>query len=277
MLPPGGYPEAVASNTRATDSRDLGGPLKPWQRVGREIDLPVGTAVWVLIAHVLTILVPLLLVAAVAEHDTYLDTVLDRPALLYVSAGLFIVGSVCESAQNTLDRWYLTGTPPSLLDMLFNSLIVLALAFQVLAAVGDVGWVWPAALVIAALFPVAYLMGWPTPPIQAVLGLAAAVLIYQALDQPVVFFSLVTVFFTLYFLDILIKTHQQVMHGFTTLVNAFSVVALVAAISWAATGQQGWSWVIVIAVAVLAIGAAVVVRPWLLRLPPTLRRSEPAG
>jgi len=264
----------VASNTRATDAHDLGEPLKPWQRVGREIDLPVATAVWVLIAHVLTILVPLWLVAAVAQHIDYLETVLDRPSLLYVSAGLFVVASVCESAQNTLDRWYLTGTPPSLLDMLFNSFIVLGLAFQVLAAVGDTGWVWPAALLLAALFPVAYLMGWPTPPIQAVLGLAAAVLIYRALDQPVVFFSLVTVFFTLFFLDVLIKTRQQVMHGFTTLVNAFSVVALVAAIGWAAGGEQGWSWVIVVVVAVALVGVAVLLRPWLLRLPATPRRAD---
>jgi hypothetical protein len=253
------------------------GALRPWQRVAREIDLPFATAAWVLIAHLLTILAPLLLVVAVADHRGFLDGVLDRPSLLYVSAGLLVVASVCESAQNTLDRWYLTGAPPSLLDMLFNSLIVFALAFQVLAAVGDAGWVWPTALALATLFPIGYLMGWPTPPLQAVLGLAATITLYRAFDQPVIFFSLVTVFFTLFFFDVLLRTLQQVMHGFTTLVNAFSVVALVAAIDWAARGSHGWSWIETIAVAVVLVGLTLALRPRLLKLPPTPRKYQDAS
>ncbi len=252
-------------------------PGKPWQRVSREIDLPPRTAVWVLTAHLLTILVPLVLVMSVASNVDYLDTVLDQPELLYVVAGLFIVASVCESAQNTLDRWYLTGTPPSLLDCLFNSLIVLALAFQILAVVGDTTWVWPVALIGALLFPVAYLMGWLTPPIQAVMGLVSAVLLYRALEQPVVFISLVTVFFTLFFLDVLLRTRQQVMHGFTTLVNAFSVAAVAAAIYWAAEGDAGWSWAVVVGLTVVLVASAFALRPWLLRLPPTPRRKPAPG
>jgi hypothetical protein len=252
-------------------------PSKPWQRVAREIDLPPRTAVWVLTAHLLTILVPLVLVMAVASNIDFLDTVMDQPELLYVAAGLFIVASVCESAQNTLDRWYLTGTPPSMLDLLFNSLIVLALALQILAVVGDTTWVWPVALIGALLFPVAYLMGWPTPPIQAVMGLASAVLLYRVLDQPVVFITLVTVFFTLFFLDILLRTMQQVMHGFTTLVNAFSVASVAAAIYWAAEGDAGWSWPVVIGLTAALVALAFALRPWLLRLPPTPRRKPVPG
>ncbi len=60
------------------------------------------------------------------------------------------------------------------------------------------------------------------------MGLASAVLLYRALEQPVVFITLVTVFFTLFFLDVLLRTRQQVMHGFTSLVNAFSVAAVAA-------------------------------------------------
>lgn len=252
-------------------------PRKPWQRVSCEIDLPPRTATWVLTAHLLTILVPLVLVMAVVSNIDYLRTVLDRPELLYVAAGLFVVASVAESAQNTLDRWYLTGTPPSMLDLIFNSLIVLALAMQVLAAVGDTTWVWPVALVAALLFPLAYLMGWPTPPIQAVLGLASAVVLYRALDQPVVFITLVTVFFTLFFLDVLLRTQQQVMHGFTTLVNAFSVASVAAAIYWAADGDAGWSWWVVVGLTVGLVAVAFAVRPWLLRLPPTPRRKPIPG
>ena len=249
--------------------------IKPWQRVSREIDLPMPTAIWVLTAHVLTILVPLVQVVVVNQHFAYLSSVLDKPELLYVSAGLFIVASVCESAQNTLDRWYLTGVPPSLLDWLFSSMIVYGLAFQVLAAVGNTGWTWPATLAIATLFPIAYLLGLPTPPVQAVVGLAAGVVIFQALNQPVVFFSLVTVFMTLFCLDILLKTKQQVMHGFTTLVNAFSVVALCAGIIWAANDDKGMSWPVLIGISVVIVGGLLALRPQLLKLPETPRTKEP--
>jgi hypothetical protein len=262
------YPVGVDTSTPSP-------AIRPWQRVSREIDLPVPTAIWVLTAHVLTILVPLVQVAVVNQHYTYLSNVLDKPELLYVSAGLFLVASVCESAQNTLDRWYLTGVPPSLLDWLFSSMIVYGLALQVLAAVGNTAWTWPATLAIATLFPIAYLLGLPTPPIQAVLGLAAGVVIYQALNQPVVFFSLVTVFMTLFFLDVLLKTKQQVMHGFTTLVNAFSVVALCAAIIWAANDDKGMSWPVLIGIAVVIVGGLVGLRPQLLKLPETPRAKEP--
>jgi len=250
--------------------------LKPWQRVALEVDLPPRTAAWVLIAHVLTILAPILLIVSVSDHVDYLETVLDRPTLLYVTAGLFIVASVAESAQNTLDRWYLTAVPPTLLDLIFASCVIFGIAFQVLAVAGDVAWIWPAVLAVAGLFPVVYLMGWPTPPFQAVLGVASAVLLYRALDQPIVIFSLITVFFTLYFLDILLKTRQQVMHGFTTFVNAFSVVAIFAAISWAASNEDGWSWPVVVVLAIVLIGGAFAIRPALLRLPATPRRDVAA-
>ena len=256
------------------DSSTPSTAIKPWQRVSREIDLPPATAVWVLSAHVITILIPLLQVVVVNQHFAYLSSVLDKPGLLYLSAGLFLVASVCESAQNTLDRWYLTGVPPSLLDWLFSSMIVYGLAFQVLAAVGNTGWIWPVTLLVATLFPIAYLLGLPTPPVQAVVGLAAGVVIYQALNQPIVFFSLVTVFMTLFFLDIMLKTMQQVMHGFTTIVNSLSVVSLCAAIIWAANGQKGWTWLEFIVVSVIIIGALLAARPKLLKLPATPRTKE---
>ena len=92
--------------------------------------------------------------------------------LLFVAAGCFIAGSICESAQNTLDRWYLTGTPPSLLDLLFNTLIVAGLAAQILS-VSDSPWAWLAPVAVVA-YAASYLAGWPTPPWQALAGVAAA-------------------------------------------------------------------------------------------------------
>jgi uncharacterized membrane protein YhhN len=73
----------------------------------------------------------------------------------------------------------------------------------------------------------------------------------------------------------LLKTKQQVMHGFTTLVNAFSVVALCAAIIWAANDDKGMSWPVLIGIAVVIVGGLLVLRPQLLKLPETPRAKEP--
>lgn len=247
--------------------------VMPLRRIGKEIDLPWPTAVWVLTVHILTILSPILVIVVVSANRAYLDGVLDRPELLYVSAVLLIVASVCESAQNTLDRWYLIGTPPTLLDFLFQSLVMLALAVNIIAVEGDRAWVWWLALAGAAAFSLAYLMGWPTPPLQTVLGVASAYLLYRALDQPVVILGLITVYLTLYFLHILLRTQQQVMHGFVTGINAVGLMATVIAIRWSANGE-GMSWPLVIAIALIVVGATMSLRPALLRLSPTPHKDE---
>ena len=255
-------------------STPVGQSAAPWHRISQEIDLPILTATWVLTAHVLTILSPVLLIAAVASNRGYLDRVLDRPDLLYVGGVVLIVASVCESAQNTLDKWYLVGTPPSLLDFLFNSLVVLSLAINVIAVAGASGWVWGVALAGAFAFSLAYLVGWPTPPIQAALGLASAYLLSRALSQPVIILGLTSVFLTLYFLDILIRTRQQVMHGFVTLINAVGLMATVIAIVWSAN-HEGMSWPVVIGLGLVIVGGAFVLRPVLLRLGATPHKQLP--
>jgi hypothetical protein len=255
-------------------SADVTGPTGlPWRRIRAEVDLPTGTALWVLSAHVLTIVSPLLLIAVVVPRQDELGSLLDAPGWLYVAAACFIAGSICESAQNTLDRWYLTGVPPTLLDLCFNVLIVAGLGAQILAVSGGQWWAWALALAAIVGFKGAYLWGKPTAPFQAVAGIVAAILLVRALDQSVVLLSLVTVFLTLYFLDVLLRTGQQAMHGFVTLVNAGSVVALSAAVVWGVEGG-GWSWVSTLSFAAIVVVIALVLRPWLVRLPRTPRRSE---
>ena len=85
-----------------------------------------------------------------------------RPA----GASMLVVASVAESAQNTLDRWYLTAVPRTLLDAVFSTLVIAYLAVTVVAVWG---WAWalPAALAVMA-FLALYLLGWPVEPVQAV-------------------------------------------------------------------------------------------------------------
>jgi hypothetical protein len=246
---------------------------RPWQRIRSEIDLPAATAWWVLTAHVLTILSPLVLIGYVAENAAELDSLLERPWLLIASAVILIVASVAESAQNTLDRWYLTGVPPSLLDFVFTTLVGAALACQTLAVYGDTGWMWAVMWGLVALLAAAYLLGVAVQPFQALLGVTGAGAVYAATGDPIVWATLLTVFATVFFLSILLATRQQVMHGFTTLVNAASIVFIVVALRGGITGDTV-SWLQVGGPSLAVVGVLLVARPRLLRLPPTPRRDE---
>jgi hypothetical protein len=243
---------------------------KPYQLIRREIDLPPLTAIWVLTAHLLTILSPLVMIAAIINHADYLQTVMYSPLLLLWAAGLFVAASIFETAQNTFDRWYLTGAPPALCDLLFNSLLVAALGLSALAYAGDIVWLWWLMIAAMVFFPLAYLLALPTPPFLAITGLAAALAGYRALQDPVIFFSLLSTFLTLFFLSILIKTRNQVMHGFTTIVNAVGLMATPLAIHQAATQTQA-SWLLVVVVSVLVIAVCLLLRKSLLRLSATPR------
>jgi hypothetical protein len=49
---------------------------KPYQRIRYEIDLPPLTAMWVLGAHLFTMLSPLVMIAAILEHYAFLQFVM---------------------------------------------------------------------------------------------------------------------------------------------------------------------------------------------------------
>lgn len=241
-----------------------------WRSVRQEVDLPASTAVWVLTAHVLTILSPVVVIWALLSHPAVVADRVAEPWLLYVGACVLVVASVAESAQNTLDRWYLLGTPPSLLDLVFNSLVVTFLALTVVAVWGY-SWAVPGLLAVVA-FVALYLLGGPTQVVQAVAGLGSALALYSAFRDPVVFLSLVAVFLTLFCLDVLLRTRQQAMHGFVTLVNVIGLLAIASAIRGAAAGTP-WSWSVTVAVGALAVVVPVALRPRLLALPATPRRA----
>lgn len=243
----------------------------PWRAMRAEIDLPARTAVWVLTAHVLTILAPLLVIAVVAAEWETVAARTEVPWLLYAGASMLVVASVAESAQNTLDRWYLTAVPRTLLDAVFSTLVI---AYLVATVVAVWGWDWllPGVVVLVA-FIVLYLLGGPIEPVQTVAGVASVTALWRAFDDPVVVLSLLAVFLTVFFLDILLRTLQQAMHGFVTLVNAVGLLGVVLAVRDAADGTA-WAWWQVILLSVLTIASVLALRPRLLRLPATPRRAQ---
>jgi hypothetical protein len=149
-------------------------------------------------------------------------------------------------------------------------LLVVALGLSALAYAGNSDLLWWLMLATMLVFPLAYLFGLPGAPFLAINGIASTVAAFYALNNPVVFYSLLGTFLTLFFLSILLKTRNQVMHGFTTIVNALGLLATPLAIHQAATNSAS-SWLWVVASSVVVILVCLVVRKRLLLLPPTPR------
>ena len=247
-------------------------PKQPWQQMALEIDLPVGVAWWVLLAHLLTILAPLSIVWAVANQWEFLQQQIDMPVLLYATAGLMIAGSILESAQNTFDRWYLTDAPPSVCDFLFHSLITLSLACLALACYGIQIWLWFVMAAGCAGFMLCYLKGWNDGPVRGPIALIAALSFYFSFNDPIIFIQFLAVYLTIYFFGILLSTHNQVMHGFTTIVNAFSALAVAIGIENAAQGVAT-PWWLLIAVVIVVVAVSLVLKKPLMALPATPRKT----
>ena len=117
------------------------------QSVRAQIDLPAPVAVWVLAAHAIALLTPLLLLWAVHANWGYVAAQAAVPGLFYVAVALMVAGAAFEIGQNTADRWYLEkgmGSTDStaLADFLFylcNCLGTLALIAGCITSRGPAG------------------------------------------------------------------------------------------------------------------------------------------
>lgn len=234
------------------------------------VDLPLSTAIWVLSAHLLTVISPLVVIWACQQNWQHLSTALFSPTLLVCSAVALILASGFESAQNAAQRWYLTEIPKTWFDWLFNCLITTSLAFNVVASAGQWSATWIICSAAVLLYAISYLRDWPTAPYQGLLGGASTLALFFALGDPIVFLQLVTVFLTLFFLDILLQTQAQSMHGFTTMVNGVGLMCIPIAISNSAAGTAT-PWIIVLGLAGISIVAALLSRKSLLLLEATQR------
>jgi hypothetical protein len=246
-------------------------PATARQRIAAQIDLPAGVAAWVLTAHALALLSPIVLMWQVHRHAAALDGVLAHPFLLHVAAACFLLGSAFEIAQNTADRWYYEGPYPAFSDLLFNFFVAAGLGFLALSVRVDAAVV---VLVLLALpaFVGLYLTGRVPYPAMGVLGLLAVGLLLHALGDPAV--VLLLAFATglnLYLLSLIVRTRAQSLHGGIALCNGLGLLAVPAAIEGGVTGTPtSWALVLGLLAAVLVIGATA--WPRLCRLAATPRR-----
>lgn len=241
----------------------------------RQIDLPGPVAMWVLTAHAFTLAAPFVVIAVVWRRRDHLIGVVDHPSLLLIAAALLLGGSVFEAAQNTEDTWYYTGPRPAFADAAFTLLITAGLGTLAIAAAGDSSWPWATAGVALVLAAVLYQSGRPGFPALAIAGVAATVALYEALDQPVVILLLLaTGFLNAYFLEAVVRTHAQSLHGAIALSNGVGLLVVAYALQASGTGNRfGWVPVLVIAGSVVGLGA--VAWPTLRTLSPTPRPSAP--
>ena len=237
--------------------------------------MPLGTAIWVLGAHVLTLLAPIILLWSVMHYEQDLEQIMYAPQWLYGSVICMMIASAFEAADNSFDRWYLTGLPPSQCDFMFSVGICLSMAFTILACVGQIISVVVSGFVLVAVFAYLYLIDGPKEAPRTILGLGSTIALYWVTGDPIVFLAFVATFLTIYFFSILCATLCQAMHGFTTIVNAFGMLCIPWAFYNVSSGRST-SEMFVIAVATSIVGVAILVKPRLMRLKATPRK-EPAN
>lgn len=269
---------AVAVNLRAK-TPPVPDRVRAIERIASEVDLPFFVGLWVLAAHALTMLSPLLLMWVATTHAEYLAPRSAHPLLWYVGAAVMMVGSALEIAQNTFDRWYLTADTgsallPTLVDCMFYTIICIGLLL-VGMAVDDTPWL--VALMVCATLgtPILYLLDVPHHGMSGLLGAIVTFILYRHFGDPSVFLFVVVGGSTGYFFALLLKTESQALHGFTAIVNGVGTAIVAWSIHQSALGTPA-SWLsVAIAVALYGglLGAAY---PALSKLEPTKRRAAQA-
>ena len=234
-----------------------------------EIHLPTGMAAWVICAHILTLLSPLLLVLAVVHHWEFVQSKTFAPSLFYIAVGLMMASSAFEIAQNTIDKWYLTqecasANGTSLCDFLFYAFLVAAMGLIAIACFGQFWWIWAIGLGALVAFCWLYLTDKTPFPALGVAGLLSTASLYFAFGDPLVFLQIVASQLTLLFFAALLATGAQWLHGFTTGANAVGIVFVAWAVHNSAMGTPK-SWPFAIVTGLVLGGGVLVLRPFMLK------------
>ena len=209
----------------------------------RSTGLPAGTAIWVLGAHLVAALCPLLMLAVVQQNMAYLETVMHIPTLLYLAALMMMLGGAFEIAQNSFEHhWYNTGEKPGYFDTVFGTMACLAMATMIVACFGRHPWVLALSYFTAAAYPILHRHDFGRDMARAALGIGLVIAMYYSLGDPVVFLSFNTVFLTIYFYELLQKTRAQFFHGFVAVTSAVGMLTIPVAIYNGANGLSVDAW-----------------------------------
>jgi len=211
-----------------------------------QIQLPRAVAAWVLSAHAYALLIPLLLLPVLAGNSEFVWLKADYPVMFYVAIGLMMAGSAFEIAQNTFDNWYLTAdvasaNGSSLCDMLFFWFVIASQTAILIACKGSLLWLSIPAVVITLVYPWFYLNKRFAFVPLALVGSVASAVTWWAFGEPVLLLQLLLPAVTMFFFGLLLKTGNQVLHGFTTMAASSGVVILCWGIQrGGAVASDGW-------------------------------------
>ena len=247
----------------------------PARTVLSEIQIRGPEAVWVLLAHLYALLVPIVLVLVTHHHWDYLAATTHDPFLFYIAAVLMTIGSTFEVAQNAIDKWYLTPETGSangvgFCDMLAFWFFLAGQALIALGLAGDAWWVIAIATLAVVSFPASYLMQVQPFAASGVVGILVAVLGYRAFGDPVIFLPIFLGFVTVVFFNALLETGAQVLHGLTTVAASSGIWFFRWAVENGDAGAPN-SWWFAGAILVVGAGLVVAIRPRMLKLPPSER------
>lgn len=251
---------------------------RPYHYLCDEIDIPLSVAVWVLFAHSVVVLSPLYLMWVVYQNWDYLLAHTHNPHFFYLAAGLFFCSSPFEVAQNTVDKWYLTedsgsGNGVGFCDFLFWLFIISGMVALTVAAYGGNSWLVYIASSAIVIYPFLYLLDGIPYPALGLAGLPAAIAMYLAFGDPMMFFLLLSPAVLVYFLTALFITGNQSLHGFVTLAGGAGLIIATWLISYCAKNPvHGWFEFVACLVVLVVLGF--IGRPAIKRLPKTQRRSE---
>jgi hypothetical protein len=240
-----------------------------------DIQLPIATAVWVLGAHLYALLVPLVFLLAVYHHWDFLAVNSTYPVLFYFSISAMTAGIAFELAQNAFDRWYLvpecgSAEGTGFCDFLSFWLFMLSQVMILIAFQGQYFWVLLPAVAAVFVFPLLYIRQSGYFGLIGVVGLSAAVAAYLRLGDPVVFLQLLMSSLTMLFFGALLKSGNQVLHGFTTVAATSGPLFLAWGIHGGASDSPQ-SWLFVLLTAFSAIAITALLKNRLAALPATVR------
>jgi hypothetical protein len=242
------------------------------QQLREEFDLPVPTAVWVVITHFFVLACPLALIWAVDAYGDLLAQPLANATLIKLASAVYIGATAFEVAQNSADRWYLTEATRSVADLFFNSFMTVAFCMYTIGFYANT-WMALAAVILTLIYPLAYIRNHPAHRgISGTVVLLATISLYRVTGDPVVFLFLVGNGLAVYFIMALIKKRAQWLHALGAFTFGVAFLPWPWAIFKAAQGEPA-SWGFVIGVTAAIVVAAAAMAPFLAKAKATPRRT----
>jgi hypothetical protein len=242
------------------------------QQLREEFDLPVPTAVWVVLTHLAPLAAPLAVIWAIDVYGDMLPVPLANATLIKLASAVYIGATAFEVAQNSADRWYLTEATQSVADLFFNTFMTVAFCMYTIGFYANI-WMSLAAVILTIVYPFLYIKDHPAHRgVNGAVVMLGTVSLYLVTGDPVVFLFLVVTGLAVYFITFLIKQHAQWLHGWAALLFGLAFLAWPWAIINSANGEPK-SWLYVGIFTVVAGLLTALMTPFVRKLKATPRQK----